>query len=315
MSTTSTAISRELIYQVGYETNKRAAIVVPQDGLTAFGEAFERESKPLAHFILGQILENAKLAVLDARPMCGDTGLPRYYVKMGNESRIDGGVVALERALRQAVADVTQDIQLRSNRVHPLTRRNPGNNVGMFAPNIDYSFEPDGDWIDIIAIHKGGLFGTDYRMLFPADGTDGIKRFLLDNMAEFARRGLSCPPVVVGVGLGGTKDQAVSLSKEAACLRLIGDRHPEPEVAELEEELRLLANQTGFGVMGVGGDTTALDVHIEIAYTHTGGLPIAISQFCTAYRRSVARVSPSGEVEFREDPNWFTPYYRREGIE
>jgi L(+)-tartrate dehydratase alpha subunit len=315
MSTTSTAISRELIYQVGYETNKRAAIVVPQDGLTAFGEAFERESKPLAHFILGQILENAKLAVVDARPMCGDTGLPRYYVKMGNESRIDGGVVALERALRQAVADVTQDIQLRSNRVHPLTRRNPGNNVGMFAPNIDYSFEPDGDWIDIIAIHKGGLFGTDYRMLFPADGTDGIKRFLLDNMAEFARRGLSCPPVVVGVGLGGTKDQAVSLSKEAACLRLIGDRHPEPEVAELEEELRLLANQTGFGVMGVGGDTTALDVHIEIAYTHTGGLPIAISQFCTAYRRSVARVSPSGEVEFREDPNWFTPYYRREGIE
>jgi L(+)-tartrate dehydratase alpha subunit len=315
MSTTSTAISRELIYQVGYETNKRAAIVVPQDGLTAFGEAFERESKPLAHFILGQILENAKLAVLDARPMCGDTGLPRYYVKMGNESRIDGGVVALERALRQAVADVTQDIQLRSNRVHPLTRRNPGNNVGMFAPNIDYSFEPDGDWIDIIAIHKGGLFGTDYRMLFPADGTDGIKRFLLDNMAEFARRGLSCPPVVVGVGLGGTKDQAVSLSKEAACLRLIGDRHPESEVAELEEELRLLANQTGFGVMGVGGDTTALDVHIEIAYTHTGGLPIAISQFCTAYRRSVARVSPSGEVEFREDPNWFTPYYRREGIE
>ena len=315
MSSTSTAISRELIYQVGYETNKRAAIVVPQDGLTAFGEAFERESKPLAHFILGQILENAKLAVVDARPMCGDTGLPRYYVKMGNEARIDGGVVALERALRQAVADVTQDIQLRSNRVHPLTRRNPGNNVGMFAPNIDYSFEPGGDWIDIIAIHKGGLFGTDYRMLFPADGTDGIKRFLLDNMAEFARRGLSCPPVVVGVGLGGTKDQAVSLSKEAACLRLIGDRHPEPEVAELEEELRLLANQTGFGVMGVGGDTTALDVHVEIAYTHTGGLPIAISQFCTAYRRSVARVHPSGEVEFREDPNWFTPYYRREGID
>ena len=315
MSSTSTAISRELIYQVGYETNKRAAIVVPQDGLTAFGEAFERESKPLAHFILGQILENAKLAVVDARPMCGDTGLPRYYVKMGNEARLDGGVVALERALRQAVADVTQDIQLRSNRVHPLTRRNPGNNVGMFAPNIDYSFEPGGDWIDIIAIHKGGLFGTDYRMLFPADGTDGIKRFLLDNMAEFARRGLSCPPVVVGVGLGGTKDQAVSLSKEAACLRLIGDRHPEPEVAELEEELRLLANQTGFGVMGVGGDTTALDVHVEIAYTHTGGLPIAISQFCTAYRRSVARVHPSGEVEFREDPNWFTPYYRREGID
>ena len=224
MVSASTGISQELLYQVGYEVNKRAAIVVPQDGLTAFGNAWERESKPLAAFILGKILENAKLAVADARPMCGDTGLPRYYVKLGNEARIDGGFVALERSLRRAVADVTQDIQLRANRVHPLTRKNPGNNLGVFAPNIDYSFEPDGDWIDIIAVHKGGLFGTDYRMLFPADGIDGIKRFLLDNMAEFARRGLSCPPVVVGVGLGGTKDQAVSLSKEAACLRLIGNR-------------------------------------------------------------------------------------------
>ena len=234
MVSASTGISQELLYQVGYEVNKRAAIVVPQDGLTAFGNAWERESKPLAAFILGKILENAKLAVADARPMCGDTGLPRYYVKLGNEARIDGGFVALERSLRRAVADVTQDIQLRANRVHPLTRKNPGNNLGVFAPNIDYSFEPDGDWIDIIAVHKGGLFGTDYRMLFPADGTDGIKRFLLDNMAEFARRGLSCPPVVVGVGLGGTKDQAVSLSKEAACLRLIGNRHPDPDVAVLE---------------------------------------------------------------------------------
>ena len=315
MVSASTGISQELLYQVGYEVNKRAAIVVPQDGLTAFGNAWERESKPLAAFILGKILENAKLAVADARPMCGDTGLPRYYVKLGNEARIDGGFVALERSLRRAVADVTQDIQLRANRVHPLTRKNPGNNLGVFAPNIDYSFEPDGDWIDIIAVHKGGLFGTDYRMLFPADGTDGIKRFLLDNMAEFARRGLSCPPVVVGVGLGGTKDQAVSLSKEAACLRLIGNRHPDPDVAVLEEELRELANKTGFGVMGVGGDTTALDVHIEIAYTHTGGVPIAISQFCTAYRRAVARIYADGEVEFREDPLWFTDYYRREGIE
>ena len=315
MTSVAGAITQELVYQVAYETNKRAAIAVPQDGLAAFGEAFQRESKPLAHFILGQILENSKLAVADSRPMCGDTGLPRYYVKLGNEARIEGGFVAMERSLRQAVADITQDIKLRANRVHPLTRENPGNNVGIFSPSVDYSFEPDGDWIDIIAVHKGGLFGTDYRMLFPADGTDGIKRFLLDNMAEFARRGLSCPPVVVGVGLGGAKDQSVTLSKEAACLRLIGDRHPDPDVAALEIELRDLANQTGFGVMGVGGDTTALDVHIEIAYTHTGGVPVAISQFCTAYRRAVGRIHADGRVEFREDPQWFTEYYRREGIE
>jgi len=152
-------------------------------------------------------------------------------------------------------------------------------------------------------------------MLFPADGVDGIKRFLLDNLAEFARRGLSCPPVIIGVGLGGTKDQCVRLSKEAACLRPVGDRHPDPVVAPLEEELTELANQTGFGVMGVGGDTTALDVHVEIAYTHTGGLPVAISEFCMAYRRATARIHADGSVVFRDDPQWFTPYYRRSGIE
>ncbi|MBI4200507.1 MAG: fumarate hydratase [Chloroflexi bacterium] len=314
MAVSAGVISQELVYRVAYEANKRAAIAVPKDGLAAFEKAFARETKPLARFVLGQVLENAKLAVADERPMCGDTGLPRYYVKVGNTARLEGGFVALERSLRQAVADVTHDIQLRANRVHPLTRRNPGNNVGVFAPNVDYSFEPDADWLDITAVHKGGLFGTDYRMLFPADGVDGIKRFLLDTLAEFGRRGLSCPPVVIGVGLGGTKDQCMRLSKEAACLRVTGDRHPDPEVRALEDELVELANRTGFGVMGVGGDTTALDAHIEIAYTHTGGVPVAVSQFCTAYRRATARVSAGGEVEFRDDPVWFTPYYRREGI-
>ncbi len=315
MTTSTATITQESLYEAAYEANRRAAVVVPPDGIAAFEGAFQRETKPLARMVLGQVLENAGLAVAENRPMCGDTGLPRYYVKAGNDARIDGGMVTLERALRGAVADITQDIQLRSNRVHPLTRRNPGNNLGVHAPSIDYSFEPDADWIDVTAVHKGGLFGTDYRMLFPADGTDGIKRFLLDNLAAFARRGLSCPPVVIGVGLGGAKDQCVRLSKEAACLRSIGDVHPDPDVAALERELKELANRTGFGVMGIGGDTTALDVHVEIAYTHTGGSPIAISQFCLAYRRSTARVRPGGAVEFRDDPRWFTPYYRREGIE
>lgn len=314
MPVSAGVISQEAVYQAAYEVNRRAAIAVPKDGLLAYQKALAQESKPLAKFILAQICHNYQVAVAEGRPMCGDTGLPRYYVKIGNEARLEGGFVALERALRQAVADVTRDIQLRANRVHPLTRKNPGNNVGIFAPNVDYSFEPDADWVDITAVHKGGLFGTDYRMLFPGDGLEGIKRFFLDNLAEFARRGLSCPPVTVGIGIGGTKDQAVRLSKEAACLRVQGDRHPDPVVARLEDELTDLGNRTGFGAMGVGGDVTVLDVHIEIAYTHTGGTPIGISQFCHAYRRATARLYPDGRIEYRDDPQWFTPYYRREGI-
>ncbi|MBI4336503.1 MAG: fumarate hydratase [Chloroflexi bacterium] len=314
MPTALDLIAQEAIYRAAYEANRRAAVAVPLDGLRAYERARDGESRPLARYVLAQMVDNFKLAVAEGRPMCGDTGLPRYYVKIGNEAAPEGGFVALERALRQAVAEVTHDIQLRANRVHPLTRRNPGNNVGVFAPSVDYSFEPDADWLEITAVHKGGLFGTDYRMLFPGDGIDGIKRFLLDNMAAFARRGLSCPPVTVGVGIGGAKDQCVRLSKEAACLRVQGDRHPDPTVAALEDELTELGNKTGFGAMGLGGDTTVLDVHAEIAYTHTGGTPVAISQFCHAYRRCTARLYPDGHAEYRGDPQWFTPYYRREGI-
>ena len=116
--------------------------------------------------------------------MCGDTGLPRFYVKAGNDVQLEGGFVELERALRAATARATKDVPLRSNRVHPLTRRNPGTNVGVMAPNVDYRFEPEGDWIDLTAVHKGGLFGSDYRMLFPGDGIPGIKRFFVDTLVS-----------------------------------------------------------------------------------------------------------------------------------
>lgn len=305
----------ELIEETACEVNRRAATGVPLDAKQAFQRAADWETHALAKRVLNAIVENADLALAEGRPMCGDTGLPRYYVKVGNEALVEGGFVALERTLRRAVAHATQDVKLRSNRVHPLTRQNPGNNVGVFAPNVDYRFEPGGDWIDITAVHKGGLFGSDYRMLFPGDGIKGIKRFFVDAIAAFNRRGMSCPPLIIGVGIGGTKDQCFTLSKEAACLRLVGDRHPDPVVAQLEEELLELGNKTELGVMGLLSDTPVLDVHCEIAYTHTGGTPVAVTQLCHAVRRATARVYGGGRVDFRDDPQWFTEYARREGIE
>ena len=308
-------ITIETLTEVGFELNRRAAIATPLDARTAHKAAADRESNRLAKYVLNSIVENAELAMVDQRPMCGDTGLPRYYVKYGNDAQVEGGFAALEHCLRAAVARATQEVQLRSNRVHPLTRKNPGNNVGVFAPNIDYRFEPEGDWMDITAVHKGGLFGSDYRMLFPGDGIDGIKRFVIDTIASFHRRGLACPPAIVGVGIGGTKDQCFSLSKEAACLRLVGDRHPDPVVAQLEDELHELCDRTNMGVMGLKSDTVVIDVHCEIAYAHTGGTPVAVSELCTAVRRATARLYNDGRVEFREDPQWFSAYMRREGID
>jgi len=308
-------ISYSQLEEVAYELNRRAAIAVPLDAKKAFVDAAQRETQPDAKRALLAVINNADVAVEQQSSMCGDTGLPRFYVKAGNNVRIDGGFVALERALRTATARATKDVPLRSNRVHPLTRRNPGTNVGVMAPNIDYRFEPDGDWIDLTAVHKGGLFGSDYRMLFPGDGIPGIKRFFVDTLVSFGHRGLSCPPVIVGVGIGGTKDQCVTLGKEASCLRLVGDRHPDPLVAALELELLELGNRTMIGIMGFRSDTPVLDVHCEIAYTHTGGLPVGISELCHAVRRATARIYNDGRVEHREDPQWFTEYYRREAID
>jgi L(+)-tartrate dehydratase alpha subunit len=308
-------ISNAQLEDLAYELNRRAAIAVPLDAMQAFQDAAARETQPLAKYVLDSVVQNAELAVVDQRPMCGDTGLLRFYIKAGNEARLQDGFVGLEHALRSATARATQDVKLRSNRVHPLTRKNPGNNVGVFAPNVDYQFVPDADWIEITAVHKGGLFGSDYRMLFPGDGVGGIKRFFVDTIAAFHRRGLSCPPVIVGVGIGGTKDQSFSLSKQAACLRLVGDRHPDPTVAALEEEMLELGNRTMLGVMGLKSDTPVLDVHCEIAYTHTGGTPVAISELCLAVRRATARLYDDGRVEFRLDPQWFDAYTRRVGID
>lgn len=308
-------ISEDTIYRAAHALHHKAACVIPRDVRERIVAMSGEESHALPRYVLDQIVKNYDLAKAEDRPMCADTGLPRFFAKVGNEANVQGGMVALERMLRRATADATADIPLRPNRVHPLSRADHNNNVGTHAPSVDYSFEPDADWLDLTTVHKGGLFGGDYRMLFPADGKDGIKRFVLDTFSEFLRRGMACQPVTVGVGLGGTKDQCVRLAKEAACLRTVGDRNPDPQVAALETELIELGNKSGFGVMGFRGDQVVMDVHVEVAYAHTGGTPIAIQQFCYAQRRHTARIFSDNRVEYREDPKWFTDYYRRTGIE
>ena len=292
----------------------KAAIDIPDDYLTGLKKAAEDEDGDLSSFVLHAMLENYEAAKEDRRAMCADTGVPRWFVKFGNEAQIEGGAIALEQALRAATAEATDGVPLRPNRVHPLWRTDHDNNVGLNAPEIDYSFEPDGDWVDITTVHKGGLFGSDYRMLFPGDGIDGINRFFLDCLVAFGKRGLACQPAIIGVGLGGSKDTTMVLGKQAACLRTVGDRNPDPKVAELEMELKELGNSIGMGAMGFVGKSMVIDCHIECGYCHTGGMPISVHAFCLSSRRAVARVYADGRVEFRTDPAWFTPYMRRETV-
>ena len=293
----------------------KAAIEIPDDYLTGLQHAAETEDGDLSSFVLQAMLENYKAAKEDRRAMCGDTGCPRWYVKMGNETQIEGGPVALESALRRATAQATDGVPLRPNRVHPLWRTDHNNNVGIGAPEIEYGYEPGGEWIDLITVHKGGLFGTDYRMLFPSDGIEGIKRFYLDSLVAFGKRGLACQPAIIGIGLGGSKDTCMVLGKRAACLRVVGSENPDPKIAALEREFKDLGNSIGMGAMGFVGKNMVVDCNIEVGYCHTGGMQMSVHAFCLSSRRAVARVYPDGRVEYRTDPDWFTPYQRRETVE
>jgi L(+)-tartrate dehydratase alpha subunit len=308
-------ISSRILEEAAFRIMEKAAIDIPEDYLAGIKGMIDLEKGELSSFVLKAMLDNWEAASEDRRPMCADTGLPRYYVKLGDRARLDDGFTGLEQALRAATARATAEVPLRPNRVHPLWRTDHNNNVGINAPEIEWSFEPDVDWIDITTVHKGGLFGTDYRMLFPGDGIDGIKRFFLDTLIAFGKRGLACQPAIVGIGLGGSKDTSMVLGKQAACLRTVGDRNPDPKIAALELELKELGNSIGMGAMGFVGSSMVVDCHIEVGYTHTGGMPMSVHTFCLSSRRATVRVHCDGSLAFRTDPQWFTPYMRRETVE
>ncbi|MGC1441901.1 MAG: fumarate hydratase [Burkholderiaceae bacterium] len=307
-------IAIDTIQNTAVRLMEKAAIDIPDDYLQAIRKTTEKEDNELPKFVLKVMLDNYDAATTDRRAMCGDTGVPRWFVKMGNEAQVQGGPVALEEALRSATAQATDEIPLRPNRVHPLWRTDHNNNVGINAPEIEYAFEPEGDWIDLITVHKGGLFGTDYRMLFPSDGIQGIKRFFLDSLVSFGKRGLACQPAIIGIGLGGSKDTCMVHGKRAACLRTVGDRNPDPKIAQLEMELTEAGNSIGMGAMGFVGNSMVIDTHIEVGYCHTGGMQMSVHAFCLSSRRACARLYPDGRVEFRTDPQWYTPYQRRETV-
>lgn len=224
--------------------------------------------------------------------MCQDTGIQTFYIEAGVASPYLG---QLRSVITEAVAEATQEIPLRPNTVHPFSGENPGDNLGKGMPLIHWELV-EGDEIAITLLPKGG--GSEnmsaLRMLAPSDGMKGIKRAVVDHV--IACGGKPCPPTVVGVGIGGGADVAMSLAKRAL-LREIGNHHSESEVAELEEELLTLINMSGVGPMGLGGRKTSLAVHVEYAFRHPGSLPVGIQVQCWADRRAKIHLSANGSIE------------------
>jgi fumarate hydratase subunit alpha len=287
-------ISERVITETAVELLRRAETELPVDVESALKKAYGKEESEIARIQLKEILENVKFARKSSVPICQDTGIINFYVKAGSKAKVDPALI--ERALVKATRIATVEIPLRPNAVDPLKRGNSGDNTGKCIPNVEFDFIDGKDYIEITAFPKGA--GSEnmcrMRMLKPSDGIKGIKRFVLESVAE--AMGNSCPPGIIGMGIGGSSDLATKLAKKAL-LRKIGERNGEKATAELEIELEQRINGLGIGPMGLGGITSCLAVNIEKAHCHTGSLPVAVNLGCWATRRATVRIFQD-RVEF-----------------
>lgn len=246
--------------------------------LKAFNLGLSTERSPIGLGIMKDLIQNAELAGQKIAPICQDTGMVVAFVKIGQSVSIEGG--SCSEAIHAGVRAGYKEGYLRKSVViDPLLRKNSGDNT----PAIIYYDLVEGDTFEIELAAKG--FGSENMsksfMLKPSDGVEGV----VDSVIETVKKAGSnpCPPIVVGVGIGGTLDKAAQIAKKAL-LRPLGDSHPLPHVAELETRLLSEINTLGIGPQGLGGDTTALAVHVEVFPTHIAGLPVVVNINCHASR-------------------------------
>ncbi|MDZ7314870.1 MAG: fumarate hydratase [candidate division KSB1 bacterium] len=261
---------RELCLDANYRLNPSM--------IRALEDARQREESPAGRKILDHLLENARIAASGENPLCQDTGLVVFFIELGQEVHLVGG--RLEDAVNEGVRRAYREGYLRNSVVgDPLRRRNTGDNT----PAVIWLDLVPGDRLRIDMAPKGA--GSEnmsgLAMLKPTQGEEGVIDFVVDWISRAG--GNPCPPIVVGVGLGGTFEKAAWLAKKAI-LREIGERNPDPYYAQLEERLLERINTLGIGPMGFGGRTTALDVHIEVYPCHIASLPVAVNIQCHSAR-------------------------------
>ena len=258
---------------------------LPRDVFQALAQAKENEKSPLGREVLGDILKNAELARDENMPICQDTGLAVFFVELGQEVHITGG--GIYEAIDEGVRRGYENGYLRKSTVTDpfLTRVNRGDNT----PAIVHISIAGGDKIKITCAPKGA--GSEnmsaLAMLTPAAGIEGLKKFVVETVEKAGSN--SCPPVIVGIGAGGTMEMAALIAKKAL-LRTVGQPNSDQRIARLEQELLMEINALGFGPQGLGGSTTALAVHIDTFPAHIASLPVAINMQCHVARHREAEI-------------------------
>ncbi len=269
----------------------RALKQLPPDVKHGFERLVAHETSATAKAILDTMITNIAVAERDDNLLCQDTGIPIYNVGIGRGVEANGA--ALTRAIRRGCERATREHPLRSSVVHPLTRRNEFTSCGIEVPviHIEFSDRPNVLEIEMIPKGSGSENNSWLRMATPAEGIGAIRTFVVDCVLEAG--GKTCPPTIVGVGIGGTADLCVRLAKRAAT-RALGSCCTDPAGARLEQELSRAVNQLGIGPQGLGGDATAFAVHVELAATHITMNPVAVNMQCHSARRARATFTPAG---------------------
>jgi fumarate hydratase subunit alpha/L(+)-tartrate dehydratase alpha subunit len=268
----------------------RALKLLPPDVKQGFDALARGETDAGAKRMLGTMIRNISVAESTDNLLCQDTGIPIYNVRIGRGVEVDG--VALKEAIRRGCERATREHPLRSSVVHPVTRKNEHSSCGRGVPVIHVDFSADeGLEIEMIPKGSGSENNSWLRMAVPAEGVDAIKTFVVDCVLEAG--GKTCPPTIVGVGVGGTADLCVHLAKLAAT-RALGSHCEDPEGARLEQELTQAVNLLGVGPQGLGGDSTAFAVHVETAATHITMNPVAVNMQCHSARRARATFRGQG---------------------
>ncbi len=271
-------ISCNVIIDAVRELAMKAATDLGEDVIKSFEAAKKVEESPVGLSILNMMIENAEIAREELSPMCQDTGFAVIFAELGQDVHIVDG--DFNEALNEGIRRGYKDGYLRKSVLgDPLERVNTGDNT----PCIVHTEIVPGDKLKLTLAPKGGGSEnmSEVKMLKPSDGIEGVKEFVVDRV--FRSGGAPCPPVVVGVGIGGTFEKCAMLAKKAL-LREIGDRHPNKFYADLEVELLEKINKLGIGPQGLGGTTTALDVHVEVFPCHIASLPAAVNTQCHAAR-------------------------------
>ncbi|MBX9593683.1 MAG: fumarate hydratase [Roseomonas sp.] len=269
----------------------RALKILPDDIKEGFSSLVATETDETAQSILATMVENIGVAERTENLLCQDTGIPIFNIEIGRNVELDGW--ALKQAIRRGTERATREHPLRSSVVHPITRQNEHTSCGAHVPVINIDFVEEERVLRLAMIPKGSGSenGSFLQMLIPADGLAGVKRFVID--AAMKAGGKVCPPTIMGIGIGGTSDLCMHLAKVAAT-RPLGSRCADEQGAALEVSLADAVNSLGIGPQGLGGDSTAFAVHVEIAATHITMNPVAVNIQCHSARRASATFTPDG---------------------